>query len=500
MGSLLSRRNIIIGLVALALIVALFIGNRIRNSAPVWTTEKVTRGDISNIVSVSGIVKASDSANLAFPVAGIVTDIPVHEGDVVKEGQVLAVLEQRDLQAERSSAAASLLIAKANRDELVNGPTQESKSVTDISIEIARADLARTASVEDEKVASAYRTLLSDGLEALPVDSDNGNVPPIISGTYQCSQEGIYTLSIYPSSSGSGYSYDLSGLESGTYTAYSESPTPMGNCGLKIKFAPDEIYASKKWVVAIPNTHNPNYIADLNAYTLAKQNRDNNVSAAKQALEKALREQALQNATPRDEALTRADASVIQAEAQLAEIDARIADRTLRAPYDGIIGSIAISRGESFSTGVAMTLVANDAFELTVRIPEIDISRVSLGQQAEVLFDAAKDQVIHGTIVFIAPEATQIDGVAYFEAKMHFSEPPAWLRGGLNADVNIVVDRRENVLRIPKRFLIESSGASSVLVPDGKKTRSVPVTAGFSGNDGFVEITGLTEGDTIVAP
>ena len=191
---------------------------------------------------------------------------------------------------------------------------------------------------------------------------------------------------------------------------------------------------------------------------------------------------------------------MLQATARLDRIHARIADRTLRAPFPGIISSIETLRGESVTTLPVVTLVANNAFNITVRIPEIDITRVQVGQEAHAIFDARPEETIPATVTFIAPIATMIDGVAYFEAVLTFPYNPPWLRGGLNADVDIITETRDKVLRMPKRFLTRTDDTYTVLIPQGVSTTVHTVGVGFSGNDGYVEITGLNEGDTIVAP
>lgn len=471
-----------------------------RTKAPTWVTDTVSRGTVENIIGVSGVVAAENTAHLAFPISGIIADIYVSEGDSVNEGDVLATLEQASLAAEREDALGALRIAEADRDELVTGPRSEARDVTAYAVTIAQDALDRTIREESAKVENARRTLLSDDLEALPENKDSGDVPPTISGTYTCTTEGTYTLTVFRSSAKSGYAYRLSGLESGTYTAYTESPAPLGTCGLMIQFDADELYAPQDWTITIPNTRSSSYASNYNAYILAEEQQKNAIDAQQQALEKARRDAILENAAPRTEEITRAEARITQAAARLKEIEARIAERTLRAPFTGTVNNIEAIAGENVGTTPVITIVASNKFELTVRIPEIDITKVAIEQEAQVIFDARTSETVPARITFISPLATIIDGVAYFEAILHFDTPPPWLRGGLNADVNIIIDRKENVLRIPKRFLITEGDTAAVLIPSDTTAMRTPVEIRFTGNNGFVEISGLNEGDTIIAP
>ena len=86
---------------------------------------------------------------------------------------------------------------------------------------------------------------------------------------------------------------------------------------------------------------------------------------------------------------------------------------------------------------------------------------------------------------------------------MQFEEPPTWLRSGLNADVDILVRKTEDALRLPKRFVtIDEGRASVVLVKEnGSKTlveKEVEIV--FTGNDGYLAIEGLPEGTIVAAP
>jgi hypothetical protein len=148
-----------------------------------------------------------------------------------------------------------------------------------------------------------------------------------------------------------------------------------------------------------------------------------------------------------------------------------------------------------------ITIVSNDAFTITALVPEIDITKLSINQKAHIRFDAQENETLPATILFVSPLAREIDGVSYFEVILALDNPPDWIRSGLNADIDIVIETRENVLRIPRRFLVEENGSHTVLVPHGDaETRSVPISVEFEGNDGYVQVSGLNEGDTVVAP
>jgi HlyD family secretion protein len=484
---------------AIALLYVLF-----KDDAPelILTTAEV--GTVRELISVSGFVEAQNAAELAFPTTGIIESISVKEGDAVKQGDILMSLKRDSLFAERQSALAALKSATADLEELVSGPREEARTVTDTEVAIAKSALEQTITEETNKVNNARRTLLSSDLVALSVSGQEQATAPIITGTYSCDAEGSYTLEVFRSSAESGFSFRLSGLESGTFPAATEQPSTFGICGLFARFDPDDNYGGSTWTVHIPNTKSASYVTNQNSYSLARTQSENAIATARQQLSLSEQEKTLSNADPRTEEITRARAAVEQAQARLASVEAQLQDRIIVAPFAGVITKVVGLPGETVSNEPALTILANDNFDMTVRIPEIDITKVALGQRAEILFDAESSAPILGSISFISPIATEIDGVAYFEATITFDTPPPWIRAGLNADVDIITTVYNDVVRLPKRFVTETDGQTAVYVisitNDTIIKTYTPVTISFTGNDGFVALEGLEAGVQVSAP
>jgi HlyD family secretion protein len=147
-----------------------------------------------------------------------------------------------------------------------------------------------------------------------------------------------------------------------------------------------------------------------------------------------------------------------------------------------------------------ITLLATDAFEVIARVPEIDITKMAVGQEARVLFDAEQSTYRTGTVSYLAPLPILIDGVSYFEVKIQLSEVPTWLRGGLNADIDIVTGQSKLSAKVPSRYVVTTPEGSSVRTLVGNKVSTTTVTVTYTGNDGYVAIEGLTRGATVVAP
>ncbi|MEO0683462.1 MAG: biotin/lipoyl-binding protein, partial [Cyanobacteria bacterium J06649_11] len=101
-------------------------------------TEEIEESTITVRISASGIVQPVRSVNISPKVAGRVSKLFVEQGDIVKEGQLIAQMENADLQAQVQEAAATLEIEKARLDELETGNRRQ-------DIAAAEANVSRQA-------------------------------------------------------------------------------------------------------------------------------------------------------------------------------------------------------------------------------------------------------------------------------------------------------------------------------------------------------------------
>ncbi len=501
MNKFFANRKVYVGLALAVIFLVILMIKGVSNNDPVERIiTTVESGPVRQLVSVSGIAEAEQTAELAFPVSGIIERVEVDTGDMVKEGDILITLDTRALYADRQDALAAVSRAVADRDELLSGPTDTARDLTTETVSSKREALETTRANEAQKVSNAYHYLLSSNLTAYSNDPKEDAVAPTISGTYNCDQEGVYTLDIFSSSANSGYSYKLSGIETGTFVASTDQPAPIGKCGLRILFDSTSRYSSSQWKIEIPNTKSSLYVTNRNAHALAVTQAESAIALAEQDLLLAETSATNQNSPARSEAITRANAAIMQAQARLSRIDATIADRVLRAPFAGTITEIDILPGETVTTAPVVTLLANSDFEVTARVPEIDIGKLLIGQKTEMVFDAKDDVILTGEISFISLKSIEIDGVSYYEAIIQLDEVPAWIRSGLNADIEIIISENTDALRVPKRFITKTKDGYVVLVKKNGITASSTIEVQLEGNDGFVAITGLSEGDIIVAP
>ena len=178
---------------------------------------------------------------------------------------------------------------------------------------------------------------------------------------------------------------------------------------------------------------------------------------------------------------------------------------TVPSPLRTTVTRLPFRQGDTVTiSDTVVSLVGTGKMQIEGSVAETDISRVKIGETAQVTLDAYGPNVIFDAkVIKIDLSATALEGVATYKTTLEFNKNDSRILPGLTANVDILSDSRNNVLYIPIRDVVEQNGKQyvSVLV-DAKsnKTKQVEITTGLQGSDGKVEVTsGLNEGDLIVA-
>ncbi|MBN1876398.1 MAG: efflux RND transporter periplasmic adaptor subunit [Anaerolineae bacterium] len=173
----------------------------------------------------------------------------------------------------------------------------------------------------------------------------------------------------------------------------------------------------------------------------------------------------------------------------------------ITAPFDGVILEVKAGAGETVVAGDALIVLSDPrAVEIEANVIEEDFPLVAVGQGAEVFFDAQPELVPVGTVARIVPQRLPGDRPLYPVIIAMNEELPATLAPGMTVDASIVLDARENVLRLPRAIVhARSDGTAVVNVWDGHTLAERDIKVGLRG-DVFVEILeGLAEGEEVVA-
>lgn len=151
--------------------------------------------------------------------------------------------------------------------------------------------------------------------------------------------------------------------------------------------------------------------------------------------------------------------------AQLAEDQVALDEVRVLAPIDGIvirrnveIGEVVASGLSSYSGGTVLFQIG-DPSQLIVRgdIAEIDIGRVAIDQDVDIVVDAYPDTTYRGRVRWIAPVGEQKQGstIVTFDTEIEITDHAPRLRQGMSCDIDILFARRDSALYLPVEQVLE---------------------------------------------
>lgn len=207
------------------------------------------------------------------------------------------------------------------------------------------------------------------------------------------------------------------------------------------------------------------------------------------------------------EAACRAATQNIQvARARIQQAKASMERTLLRSPFAGIVAEINGEIGEfvtpspvGIPTPPAVDVVDTSCIYVAAPIDEVDAPRIREGMQARVSLDAFRDRIFAARVRRVAPYVLDVEKQARtveIEAELQ-DIADTTLLPGYSADVEVILQERPDVLRIPTRALIDGKRAF-VYDPDAQRLHAKEVQTGLR-NWEYVEITrGLSEGERVV--
>jgi HlyD family secretion protein len=316
----------------------------------------------SSVVELTGRVEGDDSA-VAAKVAGRILEIRVREGDDMKAGDVIAVLDDRQVQSRHDQAQAALTAAEAR---IASARAQ----VAVLEEQLKQTQLAFGQSENDSqgRVAQAEADLTA-------AEADRAR------------QEASLKLALFDKDA---YTHLV------TTGAVSER---QGRLSVATADQQEAAVAGAKRRVE----------AARGAVTTAKASLSN--PGIRQSQVAAVRQQLIQQQAE----IAISVASAEQARFQLAEADANRQDLTVVAPFAGTVITRAAEPGEVIQGGTPIvTLLDLAKVYLRGFVPEGDIGRVKVGQAAHVYLDSNITQALDAYVSRIDPQATFTPENTYF--------------------------------------------------------------------------------------
>jgi HlyD family secretion protein len=228
--------------------------------------------------------------------------------------------------------------------------------------------------------------------------------------------------------------------------------------------------------------------------------------------------------------LESSDHGVSQAQAALVEAEDQLSKTIFVAPIDGRVTRLNVEEGETVIIGtmnnpgsLVLQIADLSVIEVVVQVDETDVSLISLGDSATIRIDAFPTRTFVGRVTEIGNSAINApsqqaggqQAAIDFEVVLTLEQSDAPLRPDLSATAEIVVETRRQALGVPIIAMTvredstatrtEGSGpdASSevegVFRVHGDRVTFTPVEIGIAGQEYFEVLSGLSEGDTVVA-
>jgi HlyD family secretion protein len=185
--------------------------------------------------------------------------------------------------------------------------------------------------------------------------------------------------------------------------------------------------------------------------------------------------------------------------AAVQSLASRVTDTEVRSPLDGVVLSKSVDIGEVVAINQTLFKVGDTKnLILEVSVDEADVARVHDGatggpaSAAAVSLYAFPKDVFRGKVFDVLPDANR-DRKAFL-VKVRLDKPPAGLRSGMSAEVNIIAREEDRVLLAPS----EAESEGNVWVAKGGRAHKQPVTVGIRDLLRVQVLNGLAEGDLVV--
>ena len=507
---------------------------------------KVERGDITQIVSVTGQVKPAEDIDLSFDRGGKISKVNVKVGDKVGQDQVLITLDNAELNAQLAQARAAFESQKAKLDEMTKGTRPEEIQIAQITVDNAQksltdaqANLENVKSKADADLKSTYDSALTSAAKSITVALNSLFILTDIQGAHFLSYDqdsirladakaGAVFLLLGGIDSGRTSKDALNQLNGGakatvqtaqtnpTYENIDKALSDVAIALAEVKTALNAVpvtavltstestnlstekssintevitISGKQQSIAVQKSTNTSSIATT----------ESSVNTAKNTLASAEANLALKKAGSTPEQIAAQAAAAKQAQANVLQIQTNIDKTILKAPVSGTVTAVEKKKGETAQMNATIISMINSGqYQIEANISETDIAKIKLQDTCEMTLDAlGPKEKFTGQIVKIDPAETVVSGVVYYKITSIFNSEDGRIKSGMTVNIDIKTETRTNVLMLPYYVIKQKNGDKYVLImEDGKAVEKI-IQTGLEGETMVEIISGLKEGEEV---
>ncbi|AFY58006.1 RND family efflux transporter, MFP subunit [Rivularia sp. PCC 7116] len=385
-------------------------------------TQSPERQDLKITITANGKIEPERSINISPKNAGVIKSLLVEEGDTAKKGQIIAYMDDSNLQGQLTQAKAGVASAQASLEKLKAGNRPQEIAQVKAQLEEAQANLSKLiAGNRPQEIAQAEARLNRAQVTLNQTEAELNRYQQLFN-------------------SGAISRQNLSTYQTNRETALTQVKEAEQALNLlKIGSRQEDIQQARAKVKQLQESYN------------------------------------LIQAGTRTEDVNQALAQVNSARGSLQTILAQIDDTVIRAPFDGVITKI-YSKPGSFVTpntagGVSssslnssiLSLTANN--QLVANIAESNLAKISIEQKVNIKTDAYLSEVFIGKVSQIAAQATVEQNVTSFEVTAEIiSSKKKLLRSGMNVETEFEIGEKQNALVVPTVAVVRKAEGTGVYI------------------------------------
>lgn len=191
-------------------------------------------------------------------------------------------------------------------------------------------------------------------------------------------------------------------------------------------------------------------------------------------------------------------AQMDQARAQMELAQANFDNSVITSPIAGIIGARNIDPGEiATSASPALTIIDIDTVQVEANITEEQVNKLYVGEEVQIHVNAADSKEFTGKIKTIAPMANSQNKM--YPIKVVIPNANHTLKPGMFAEVALPVEKKQNVLLVPREAITEVSGDKGVYIVDSQgKAEFKKADVGVSDGTKIEILSGIDSGATVI--
>lgn len=512
------------------------------------TVEKRT---IVASVSASGQISSSNLLDVKAKAGGEILSLRVEAGDVIRAGQVIAVLDSTDAQKAVRDAQANLESARISLAKIKKPASALTLTQAENSLTNAEDSLTKTYTDSRTHVTNVFLDLPSTitGMETILLgtdlfssqwnmdyyksaveqyDSRVSGFRDIAHQDYLAAKKAYdVAFSKYQTFSTAPSDAEIEEMLALAYAAVESAQKSTRSANALITFYQDTMKAKSLNPVAGSNTALTSvntYTGKLNTHFSNLVSDANNLKQYKQTI--AERKENIADIKSGADELDIQSAQLSVTKAENALLDARnnLADYTVTAPFSGTISSVPVKRRETVSSSTTIATIVSPEQIAELSLNEVDAAKITVGDKTTLTFDAIEELSLTGKVAHVDPVGTVSQGVVSYTVQIHFDTQDTRVKPGMTVNAAIITDIRPDVLSVPAGAVKSQAGRLSVQVfnpviveqkpavqdttnastsavegiTTEQEPESVSVTVGIS-DDTYTEIlTGLTDGQQII--